>query len=48
MLTDPEGLPGIYMTRVVVTLDVCGVMSSSNAGGSDPSVVGKSPLVETK
>jgi len=26
-------------------LDICGIMSSSNASGSDPPVVEKSPLV---
>jgi len=48
VLIDPEGLPRIYTARIVATLDVCGFMSSSNASGSDPPVVGKSPLVEIK
>ena len=48
VLIHPEGLPGIYMTRVVVTFDVCGVMSSPNASGSDRPVFEIFPLVETK
>ena len=42
VLVDPEGLPGVYMARIVATLE--NNMSSSNAGGSPPLVVGKSPL----
>ena len=45
MLIDPEGLPGIYMARIVATLDVC---DASNASGLDPPVAGKSPLVKVK
>jgi hypothetical protein len=33
------------MARVVGTLEICDVMISSNAGGSEPLVVGKTPLV---
>ena len=44
ILVDPGGLeiPGVYMARVVATLE--NKMSSSNAGGSYPLVVEKSPL----
>jgi len=46
VFVDPEGLPGIYMARVVATLEICS-MSSSDASGSEPYVVNeKSPLVE--
>jgi hypothetical protein len=46
VLADPEGLPGIYMARIVATLENCDV-SSLNASGSEPYVVAeKSPLVE--
>jgi hypothetical protein len=47
VLVDPEGLPGVYMARLVATLESGGYVSSSNAGGSPPFVVssGKSPLV---
>jgi len=48
VLIDPEGLPGIYMARIVAMLDVCDKMSSTNASGLDPPVVGKSPLVKSK
>jgi len=48
VLIDPEALPGIYMAWKVAMLGVCGVMSSPNASHSDPLVVKKSPLVETK
>jgi hypothetical protein len=41
---DPEGLPRIYMARIVATLEMCDKLSSSDARGSDP-LVGKSPLV---
>ena len=41
---DPEGLPCIYMARIVATLEMCDKLSSSDARGSDP-LVGKSPLV---
>jgi hypothetical protein len=44
VLIDPEGLPGIYIARIVATLD-CGNMSSSDASGSDMPVVEKSSLV---
>jgi hypothetical protein len=37
-----QGLPGIYMARIVATLE--SNLSSSNAGGSPPLVVEKSPL----
>ena len=43
VLIDPEGLPGIYMARIVATLEV---VDASDASGSDPLVVGKSPLVQ--
>ena len=43
VLVDPEGLPGIYMARIVATLEV---VDASDASGSDPPVVGKSPLVQ--
>jgi hypothetical protein len=33
---DPEGLPGIYVARIVATLDVCDLMSSSNAKRMEP------------
>jgi len=33
------------MAWIVAMLDICGIMSSSNASGSDPPVVEKSPLV---
>ena len=47
VLVDPEGLPGVYMARVVATLD--NNMSSSNANGSDPYMVKeKSSLVQLK
>jgi hypothetical protein len=47
VLVDPEGLPGVYLARLVATLDVN--MSSSNVGGSPPFMVNnrKSPLVES-
>ena len=46
VLVEPEGLPGVYMARIVATLEHCGNMSSSNVGGSPPLVVNlrKSPL----
>ena len=44
---DPEGLPGIYVVRVVAKLDVCDVRSSSNAKRLKPvSGQQKSPLVD--
>jgi len=43
VMVDPEGLPGIYMARVVATLDTR-KLSSVNTRRSDP-LVGKSPLV---
>jgi len=44
VLVDPESLPGVYMARVVATLE--DKMSSSNANGSDRYMVKeKSPLV---
>jgi hypothetical protein len=43
VLIEPEGLPGIYMARIVATLEV---VDASDASGSDPLVVGKSPLVQ--
>jgi hypothetical protein len=46
VMADPECLPGIYMARLVATLEVCDKMSSSDARGLDP-LVGKSPLVVT-
>jgi hypothetical protein len=42
VLVDPEGLPGVYMARIVATLE--SNLSSSNAGDSTPLVVKKSPL----
>jgi hypothetical protein len=47
VLVDPEGLPGVYMARVVTTMENCD--SSVNVGGFTP-VCGqcnKSPLVES-
>jgi hypothetical protein len=44
VLVDPEGLPGVYMARIVATLKNCNIMSTSNARSSAP-LVGKSPLV---
>jgi hypothetical protein len=46
VLVDPEGLPGVYLARVVATLEEN--MSSSNAGDSTTFMVSKvkSPLVE--
>ena len=38
-------LPGIYLARIVATLDVC---DASIASGSEPPVAGKCPLVETE
>jgi len=37
VLVDPEGLPGVYLVRIVATLE--GNMSSSNVGGSPPFMV---------
>ena len=48
MLIELEGLSGNYMERIVTTIDVCDVTSSSNASGLDPPVVGKFPLVKIK
>ena len=47
VLVEREGLPGVYMARIVATLEHCGNMSSSDVGGSSPLVVNvkKSPLV---
>jgi len=46
VLVDPKGLPGVYLARIVATLQES--MSSSNAGDSTPFMVSKvkSPLVE--
>ena len=46
VLVDPEGLPGVYLARIVATLNEN--MSSSNAGDLPPFMVNKvkSPLVE--
>jgi hypothetical protein len=44
VLIDPEGLPGIYIARIVAKLDVSN-MSSLDASGSDPPVVEKSLLM---
>lgn len=41
VLLEPEGLPGVYMTRILATLDND---DASNTSSSDPLVVGKSPL----
>jgi hypothetical protein len=38
-------LPGVYMARIVATLENCDIMSSSNARDSESFVVGKSPLM---
>ena len=44
---DPEGLPGIYMARVVATLEGFSTESSLDASGSETYVVKeKSPLVK--
>ena len=50
VLVEPEGLPGVYMARIVATLEHCGNMSSPDVGGSPPLVVNikKSPLVVSK
>jgi len=47
VLVDPEGMPGVYLARVVATLE--NVKSSANVGGSDPFMitVNKSPLVDS-
>jgi len=47
ILVDPDGLPGVYMVRVVATLQ--GNLSSSNVSGFSPYVVNlrKSSLVES-
>jgi len=45
VMVDPEGLPGIYMARVVATLDNV-KLSSVNTRGLGP-LVGKSPLVDS-
>jgi hypothetical protein len=42
---DPEGPPGIYMARILATLET---LSSANASGLAPPVVRKSPLEENK
>jgi hypothetical protein len=42
-LIDPEGLPGIYMVRIVATVEVC---DASNTSGLDPPVTEKSPSVK--
>ena len=42
VLVDPQGLPGVYMARIVATLE--NKMRSSDADGLPPLVVGKSPL----
>jgi hypothetical protein len=49
VLLDLEGLPGIYLARIVATLEGCsGRLSSMDASGSEPYVVTeKSSLVET-
>jgi len=46
LLVDPEGLPGVYLAQIVVTLSED--TSSSNAGDSTPFMVNKvkPPLVE--
>jgi hypothetical protein len=41
---DPEGLPGIYVARIVATLDVCDLMSSTDAKRMEPVSGRKSPL----
>jgi hypothetical protein len=35
VLVDPEGLPDVYMARIVVKLENCNTLSSSNARGVD-------------
>jgi hypothetical protein len=44
VMVDPGYLPGIYMARLVATLQMYDKMSSSDALGSEP-LVGKSPSV---
>ena len=43
VFVDPEGLPGIYMARVVATLEGCSTESSLDASGSEPYVVNEKP-----
>ena len=45
VMVDPEGLPGVYMARVFVTMNN-DELSSTNTYGSSPSI-NKSPLVDT-
>ena len=45
MLVDPAGLPGIYMARILATLNT---LSSANASRLAQPVVRKSPLEENK
>jgi hypothetical protein len=47
IMVEPEGLPGIYMARIVATLDNCTNMSSTGARGLGLGLVEKSPLVIT-
>lgn len=39
VLVNAEGLPGVYMARIIEPLENCGNISSSNAGRSKPLVV---------
>ena len=47
VLADPEGLPVVYLARIVTTLEHC--RSSSNVGGSPPFMVNteKSSMVQS-
>jgi hypothetical protein len=45
VLVDPAGLPGIYMARILATLNT---LSSANASGLAQPVFRKSPLEENK
>ena len=44
IMVDTQGLPGIYVARIVATLEVCDKSSFTDARGWNP-LVGKSPLV---
>jgi hypothetical protein len=43
VLVEPEGLPCVYMARIVATLESC-VKRAQNTSGSEPPVFKKSPL----
>jgi hypothetical protein len=47
IMVEPEGLPGVYMARIVATLENYEKLSSTGARGSYP-LVGKSSLVITQ